>query len=270
MGFNSFLREKQMDGQFKDKVAVVTGGASGIGQALCRALCQYGAHVIVADIDVKRAQELSSHISANGGQAHAAYLDVADFELVQRLVSDIASEYGRLDYIFNNAAATATRGDLTDLPIELWKRMIDVNLLGVVYGTNAAYALMIRQGFGHIVNVSSLAGLIGYPTNIPYSATKSAVVNLSVSLRIEAAMLGVKVSVVCPGPIHGKVRHRIRLIGIDQAAHLILNGVRRNRAIIVFPLLARFLWRMYRLSPSLLFTLGRKLVKDFRDERVAR
>jgi NAD(P)-dependent dehydrogenase (short-subunit alcohol dehydrogenase family) len=262
--------KRQMADQFKGKVAIVTGGASGIGQALCQALCRCGAHVIVADIDVARAQQLASAISASGGQARASYLDVANLDLVQKLVSDTTSEYGRLDYMFNNAAATASRGELRDLPLEPWHRAIDVNLLGVLYGTIAAYSFMVQQGFGHIVNTASLAGLIGFPTSIPYGATKSAVVNLSVSLRMEAEELGVKVSVACPGPVHGKELQRVTLMGVDRAARLILNGVERNHAIIVFPFRARLVWWLYRLSPSLLFPLGRKLVRDFRCERIAR
>jgi NAD(P)-dependent dehydrogenase (short-subunit alcohol dehydrogenase family) len=260
---------EMMADQFKDKVAIVTGGASGLGQALCEALCKRGAHVIVADIDVTRAQQLALAICATGGRARAAHLDVANFDLVQRLVSDTASEYGHFDYMFNNAAATATRGELRDLPLEPWYRAIDVNLLGVLYGTIAAYSVMIRQGFGHIVNTGSIAGLVGFPTSIPYGATKSAVVNLSVALRTEAAELGVKVSVVCPGPIHGEERQHVKLIGIERAAQLMLNGVERNKAIIVFPLLARVLWWLHRLSPNLLFLLGRKFMRDYRRKRMA-
>jgi NAD(P)-dependent dehydrogenase (short-subunit alcohol dehydrogenase family) len=250
-------------------VAIVTGGASGLGQALCEVLCQRGANVIVADIDDPRAQQLASAICAKGGQARAAHVDVANFEFVQKLVSDTASEYGRLDYMFNNAAATATRGELRDIPLEHWYRVIDVNLLGVLYGTIAAYSIMIRQGFGHIVNTGSIAGLVGFPTSIPYGATKSAVINLSVALRIEAAELGVKVSVVCPGPIHGEERQHVKLIGIERAAQLMLNGVEKNKAIIVFPLLAHVLWRLHRLSPNLLFPIGRKLMRDYRSKRIA-
>src|SRR5262249_15260588 len=146
----------RMADQFKDGIAIVTGGASGIGQALCEALCQRGAHVVVADIDVARAQQLASAISANGGHARATHVDVTNPELVQKLVSDTVSEYGRLDYMFNNAAAAATRGVLRDLTLEPWHRAIDVNLLGVLYGTLAANSLMVRQGFGHIVNTGSL------------------------------------------------------------------------------------------------------------------
>jgi NAD(P)-dependent dehydrogenase (short-subunit alcohol dehydrogenase family) len=223
----------------------------------------------VADIDFVRAQQVASDLSASGGHARAAYLDVANPALVQRLVSDTASELGRLDFMFNNAAATATRGELRDLPLEPWRRAINVNLLGVVYGTMAAYALMVRQGFGHIVNTGSLAGLIGFPTSIPYGVSKAAVVNLSMSLRVEAAELGVKVSVVCPGPVHGDKEH-VKLIGVDRAAQLMLKGVKRNRDLIVFPLTARILWWAYRLSPRLLFPIGRMLVRSFRRKRMAR
>jgi len=256
-----------MADQFNEKVAIVTGGASGIGKALCEALCHRGARVTVADIDLTRAEQLASALSANGGRAHAAHVDVANREFVEQLVANTTSEYGHLDYMFNNAAATATRGELRDLTLEPWYRAIDVNLLGVVYGTIAAYSVMARQGFGHIVNTASLAGLVGFPTSIPYGATKSAVIGLSVSLRIEAADQGVKVSVVCPGPVHAPERPRSRLIGIERAAQLILRGVERDQAIIVFPLSARLLWWMYRLSPRLLFPIGRKVVRDFRAKR---
>ena len=256
-----------MADQFKDKVAIVTGVASGIGRALCEVLCQRGAHVIVADIDVARAQRLASAMSTHGGQARATYVDVANLELVRTLVSDTTSRYGRLDYMFNNAAATASRGELHDLPLEPWYRAINVNLLGVLYGTIAAYSFMVRQGSGHIVNTASLAGLVGFPTSIPYGVTKSAVVNLTASLRVEAAELGINVSVVCPGPVHGEQRQRFKLIGVDRAARVVLHGVERNHAIIVFPLSARLLWWLYRLSPSLIFPIGRKLVRDFRRER---
>jgi NAD(P)-dependent dehydrogenase (short-subunit alcohol dehydrogenase family) len=101
---------------------------------------------------------------------------------VQTLVADTVAEHGRLDYTFNNAAATATRGEMGDLPLAAWHRAIDVNLLGVLHGTIAAYSVMLEQGFGHIASI----GLVGYPTSIPYSATKAAVVNLSLSLRMEA------------------------------------------------------------------------------------
>jgi NAD(P)-dependent dehydrogenase (short-subunit alcohol dehydrogenase family) len=250
--------------QDEPKVGIVTGGASGIGRALCEALCKRGTHVIVADIDLAEAEQVASALRASGGRASAAFVDVSDAKLVEELVADAASEHRRLDYMFNNAAATAHRGELGDIPLQHWHHAIDVNLLGVLHGTIAAESVMSRQGFGHIVNIGSLAGLVGYPTSIPYSATKAAVVNLSLSLRMEAADRGVHVTVVCPGPIHGDKKHPLKLIGVEQAALRILKGVDRNRAILVFPWHARVLWWLYRLSPNVLFPIGRKMVRDFR------
>ena len=255
-----------MANPFDGKVAIVTGGASGIGRALCDELCRRGALVVVADLDDVRAEEVAQDLSARGGQARAARLDVTDRESVQRVVSDTAADHGRLDYMFNNAAAPWSRTEVRDLPLEPWAQAIDVNLNGVLYGSLAAYEVMVKQGCGHIVNTSSIAGLVGYPTSIHYSATKAAVVNLSYSLRMEAEALGVKVSVVCPGPVHGKSRYFFRMIGADGAARRILKGVARNRAIIVFPWVARALWLLYRVSPGLLFPLGRKLVRQYREK----
>ncbi|HET8577661.1 MAG TPA: SDR family oxidoreductase [Methylomirabilota bacterium] len=256
-----------MTDQFRDKVAIVTGGASGIGRALCEALSQRGARVLVADIDTERAQHVASAITTTGGRAHAVHLDVSQAEHVNTLVTDTAAEYGRLDYMFNNVGLASRRGEVRDLTLEHWHRVIDVNLLGVLYGTIAAYSLMVRQGFGHIVNTASLAGLVGFPTSIPYGVTKCALVGLSIPLRLEAADLGVKVSVVCPGQVQKHTRHRLGLLGVDRAAQIILRGVAQNHAIIVFPLYARILWRLYRLCPTLLFPVGRKIVRDFRAGR---
>ena len=139
---------------------------------------------------------------------------------------------------------------------------------------------MARQGFGHIVNTASLAGLIGFPTAAPYSAAKHAVVGLSTALRVEAAHFGVKVSVVCPGYVATNFYNAATVLKADRdklfagrgprfmppqkAARAILRGVRQNRMIIAFPFRARALWWCYRLYPSLLAGLGRKIVADFR------
>ena len=254
-------------GSYAGKVAIVTGGASGIGQALCEALCHAGARVIVADIDLEQAEHVASVLSANGGLASAVFLDVSNHELVCAVVNDLVADFGHLDYMFNNAAATATRGELPDVGLAPWHRAIDVNLLGVLHGTLAAQSVMAEQGFGHIVNIGSIAGLIGFPTSIAYGATKAAVVNLSVSFRMEAADQGVNVSVVCPGPVHAPGPKADKLIGVERAAQLILAGVTRNRAIIVFPFSARLLWWLHRLTPAILFPLGRKLVRDSRRKR---
>jgi len=184
--------------------------------------------------------------------------------------------------MFNNAGITVT-GDARDLRLEHWCRVIDVNLWGVIYGTMAAYAIMVGQGSGHIVNTASLGGLLPFSLNIPYATTKHAVVGLSLSLRAEAADLGIKVSVVCPGFVRSGIyqtatllnapREKVlatipfRLMDASKAAQTILHGVARNQAVIVFPNYARFLWWLYRLNASLLNPLSFKRIRSFRSVR---
>lgn len=270
-----------MGNLFEGKVAIVTGGASGIGRALSEQLSLRRAVVIVADINIEGAQQVASGITSGGGRARAVNLDVSRADDVKKLVDDTASEYGRLDYIFNNAGI-GIGAEARDLTLEHWLRIINVNLLGVIHGTTAAYPLMVRQGFGHIVNTASLAGLIGEPMGIPYVTSKFAIVGLSQTLRVEAAGLGVKVSVVCPGYVQTPVwdspllkikkedlpKPLFKMMDATKAARCILKGVGRNQAFIVFPLHARFLWWLYRISPSILEPLGRKMVKDFRAVRI--
>lgn len=269
---------------FKDKVAIVTGGASGIGRSLCEALGQRGAVVIVADINAEGAQQVASAIIRAGGQARAAQLNVSQAKNVQNLTDETASEYRQLDYMFNNAGI-AIVGEVRDMDLEHWRRILDVNLGGVIYGTTSAYQVMSKQGFGHIVNTASVAGLVPNPLLTAYSTTKYAVVGLSTSLRAEAAELGVKVSVVCPGVIRTgiidavtvvKVKHEemidklsstFRMMDAADCARCILRGVERNKAIITVTAFARWAWWLYRLHPALLGPIGRKIVKDFRSLR---
>ena len=268
---------------FNDKTAVVTGGASGIGQALCETLAKYGAIVTVADIDQEGAGRVAESIVASGGRAEAVRLDVTKKADVEKLISETARTYGRIDYMFNNAGI-AIIGDERDKDFDGWQKTIDVNLMGVIYGTLAAYSLMTKQGSGHIVNTASIAGFMPAPTQVAYGTTKHAVVGLSTSLRAEGAALGVKVSAICPGvmktaffdtsPVLNAKRDEfmsmIKLLtmnDIDRAAKIVLRGVARNRAMIVFPLNGRFAWWLHRLHPSLMVQVGRYNMMRFRKLR---
>ncbi len=264
---------------YEGKTAIVTGGAAGIGRALCEELGRRGCVVHVTDINEDGARTVAEGIIEKGGSAYSARLDVKRNEEVENVIAEAADMQGRVDYMFNNAGI-AVGGELRHLSLEDWRPIIDINLIGVLHGAMAAYHLMVRQGFGHIVNVASVAGLAGCPLMTPYAATKHAVVGFSNSNRAEASGLGIKVSVVCPGFIQTSIYDSatLRNATIDQimpkipfkkmnaegAAQRTLKGIERNEDIIVFPLHARILWHMYRLWPGLLNFLGRKMVRDYR------
>jgi short-subunit dehydrogenase len=238
---------------------------------------------IVADINAAGAEEVAAAIRRRGGQAAAHHVDVADAHGVCQLIQHTVAAHRRLDYLFNNAGIAIT-ADARDLRLAHWRQVIDVNLMGVIHGIQAAYPFMAQQGYGHIVNTASLAGLVPYPTNLPYATTKHAVVGLSLSLRAEAADLGVKVSVVCPGWVQSgiyaasptlNVRRDqtqaplpFKLMEADVAARRILAGVARNQPVIVFPLYARMLWWAYRMRATWLNPLGLKLTRDLRRIRL--
>ena len=269
---------------FQDKVAIVTGGGSGIGQALCEELAKRSSRVIVADIKLEEAERVASNIAKSGGVARASLLDVTNERDVVSLVNETVSSYGHLDYMFNNAGI-AIGGDARDLTTEQWHEVLDVNLNGVLYGTLAAYRVMLKQASGHIVNTASAAGLFPDPSDAPYCTSKHAVVGLSLSLRFEGADLGVRVSVVCPGLVRTNIYQNMVVANVpheqakalvsrnrkqmrsSEAARAILNGVARNQSIIVFPTSIRWIWRLYRLFPSLLDGEWRSHIREFRKYR---
>jgi len=272
-------------GKLAAKVAIVTGAASGIGEAVSLELARRGARVVVADIDADGAQRVATAIAESGGQAAASHVDVTQEQDITRLAEETASAYGRLDYQFNNAGI-AIGGDARDLTLDQWRHVLDVDLNGVLYGTLAAYPIMVRQGFGHIVNTSSAAGLLPTPLNAPYCTAKYAVVGLSLSLRAEGADLGVKVSVVCPGWVRTPIFEnpvvvnmpqelldrppgRIKWIEAAQAARVILDGVARNQAVIAFPGYIRLAWRVYRLFPRVVERSAPRQVREARTHRTA-
>jgi len=263
-------------------IAIITGAASGIGQALASALVTRGDTVVVADIDGDGAEHAASELTRHGpGAATPAMVDVRDAGAVQALVDQTLERHGRLDLMVNNAGI-GVGGEAGDLLLAHWDRVIDVNLRGVVHGVLAAYPVMIGQRSGQIVNTASLAGLIPAPSLTPYATTKHAVVGLSLSLRAEAAAYGIGVTAVCPGfvdtPILDKgtpddlprpagsgrerelARHfQPRLYSADRLAQDIVRGIDRNAALVVAPASARMAWYLSRYAP---FVLNRMIARQ--------
>ncbi len=271
---------------FAGRVALVTGGASGIGAALGAALVAAGARVVLADIDHAGASNHAGALTQNSsgsGTASAVSLDVTDRAAFARVVADAVQQHGRLDYLFNNAGIAVIGNTLNMAPSD-WDRLLDVNVRGVVHGIEAAYPVMVAQpeqaGFrGHIVNTASLAGLLPVPGFTGYAMTKHAVVGLSVSLREEARRHRVRVSAVCPSVIGTPMADTARVLGeegllidrvgrptwlpdADYCASKALAGVRRNKALIPVTASAHIGWRLYRLWPGLLRPVTRRMARE--------
>ena len=246
----------------ENPVAMITGGASGIGFALARHLAARKVRVVLADIDDSAIRQATARFDV-GAVVQAIRLDVTDAAAVEAAVGRVAAEHGRLDYLFNNAGVGGNL-DVRHASLALWRRIVELNLMGVVHGVHAAYPIMVSQGNGHIVNTASISGLVPWPGQTLYNTTKYAVVGLSHTLRTEAARHGVKVSVVCPGAVRSAIWGTPILgeravqsppadaVPAEDAAGIIWRGVQANRATIIFPRQSRRAAWLYRLHPRLL------------------
>lgn len=251
---------------FSNKVAVVTGGASGLGAALAKELVGAGATVIIADIAREKAQQVAA---ALGKSAHAIPLDVSSPEQIDSVVKQVKANFGALDLFFNNAG-TSNHGEASDLPFSEWDRVLRVNLMGVIAGSLSAYRVMKEQGSGRIINIGSASVFTCDPLFGPYVTSKFGVVGFSRVLSIEAEAYNVRVSVVCPGNIRTPMLDQQEpswltpAIPAERAARCILRGITRNRKIMVFPLRWRFVWWADRVNPALLNPLRRVIVRRAR------
>jgi clavulanate-9-aldehyde reducatase len=181
-----------------DRVAVVTGASSGIGEATAKALAGEGYAVALAARRKERINEIAEQISADGGKALAIPTDVTDESSARALIQAAQDELGSLDVLVNNAGVMLL-GPILGADVEHWQRMVEVNLLGLMYCTHASLPIMQEQGRGHIVNVSSVAGRTARFGSGVYNATKWGVGAFSESLRQEGANYNVRVTIIEPG-----------------------------------------------------------------------
>ncbi len=241
---------------FADKVVVVTGAASGIGRETAFAFARRGARLAVVDIDTARLESVKDELEGIGAVAFARTVDVSVAEEVEALCESVYEEFGRVDVLCNNAGIVFA-GLFEDVTLEDWRRIVGVNLMGVVHGCHFFYPRMVAQGGGgHIVNTASGAGLAPLPFLTAYCCTKYAVVGLSETLRAEAVLHGIGVSAICPGvvdtPITRAAEFRsgtdrstpqelqeriVRIYGRrgytpDRVAAAVVKAVERNRVVV--------------------------------------
>ena len=180
------------------RAALVTGAASGIGEAIAHAYAREGAAVIVSDIERERGEAVAESIRRAGGQAQFVAADVSKPEDCERMVRAAVDRYGRLDWACNNAGIGGDLAPIADYPLESWQRVIGVNLSGVFYCMKYEIQTMLKQGGGAIVNIASILGQVGFAAAGAYVAAKHGVVGLTKNAAVEYATRGIRVNVVGP------------------------------------------------------------------------
>lgn len=183
------------------KVAMITGGGRGIGEASARRLAEYGTKVILADLNLSAAQGVADDINAQGGQAKALEFNVAAFDTIPTKVAEAKELFGRIDILVNVAGITGSTA-LEDIALESWDRMMDIDLKSMFFVTQAVYAIMKEHGYGKLVHMSSLAALRGgRSSDASYAAAKAGILNLSKCFALKGAEHHITSNAVCPGNI---------------------------------------------------------------------
>ncbi|GAB4510898.1 MAG: SDR family NAD(P)-dependent oxidoreductase [Haliangiales bacterium] len=246
--------------------AVITGGGSGLGRALCLDVASRGGRVVVADIDEVGAAETARQVTSAGGEAHVLRCDVRSPDEVEDLAERARELLGDIDLVANNAGV-AVSDEFEDISLDDWRWIVDINLWGVIHGCRAFLPAMKARGRGYVLNVASMAGLLSMPRASPYNTTKAAVVALSETLHGEYRKHGVNVSVLCPtffrtnivergriasddaraGATKAMNRSRVQAPGVARAA---LDGVLSGQLYVLPMRDGRVMWRMQRFSPE--------------------
>jgi NAD(P)-dependent dehydrogenase (short-subunit alcohol dehydrogenase family) len=226
-----------MGERLKGKVAIVTGGGSGIGRATCELFAEEGAQVVVADVDQGQGESVAANIKKSGGQAHFVLTDISREEDAARLTAETVGNFGAVDILVNNAAVFVLKG--IEATVEDWRRSLDVNVIGPSLVSRFAVEEMKKRGGGAIVNLGSMSSFIAQPHFVTYSATKAAMVQMTRNMAMDLAPFNIRVNCVCPGTIitQATERHRAQ-VGItleqfmaEEGAKHLLNRVGQPREV---------------------------------------
>lgn len=184
--------------EFKDKIVLITGAASGIGKAAALEFAKAGAKLVVADRDKDKGKATVAEIIARGGTAIFISVNVADNTAVKALIKAIVSQYGRLDIAINNAGISGISAKTEDYPVDDFEQVMQINTAGVFYGMKAQLPVMLKQGSGVIINTASIAGIKGLPNAIAYTASKHAVVGMTKTAAMEYGKKNIRINAICP------------------------------------------------------------------------
>lgn len=256
---------RRRDFDVRGTLALVTGGGGGIGRAICLALADEGARVLAVDIAGDAAEKTAAECSERGSEAHGLVCDVADAAAVQDLATRVHDTWGPLDILVNNAGV-GMGGRWADLTLDDWNWIRGINLDGVVHGCMAFGPPMVERGRGHVVNLSSMLGLVPHAKAQAYCTTKAAVLMLSQCLRADWGLSGVGVTAVCPGGVNTSIMANGRTLGDgadeenltkafakarppEAVARQVLEAIRRNLPVVTVGWEAKAAWWSRRLVP---------------------
>jgi NAD(P)-dependent dehydrogenase (short-subunit alcohol dehydrogenase family) len=268
---------------FDDKVAVITGAGSGMGQQIAIQLAEKGAAVAVLDINEASAKETAAQINQNGGHAIPYVADVADKELISLLATRIADELGPADILVNNAGILMKSERFDQMPEEMIERLLDINLKGVIYCTRAFLPQLLSGPEASLVNLSSLGGLVGLMCQVPYAAAKFGVRGFSDALRMDLFDTNLTVTTVYPGPVATNIfinspaltreeglsgqetMMTVKPVPVEKAGRMIVDGIRRRRRRVIIGGQAKVMDILARLAPNAYTKLLYKPVKKMMD-----
>lgn len=216
--------------QFQNRVALITGAAVGIGRATALLLAERGASVVLLDRDLEGLKRVKAEIGKDDGEVLVYECDISDEARVYAVAEEAIAHFGKIDILVNNAAIWRCWSSFLETGTDEWKRYIDINVLGTVYATRAVLPSMLKEGYGRIINVASVAGVYGNAKMVHYSATKGAVISMTRALAKEVADKGVTVNAVSPGSVSPSDHEDIDYVKPSELSFMGRTGSDRENA----------------------------------------